>query len=67
MSSLRRREARGEDAALNEAETGFQESEYQRLRGELQAAYEGSRLPELARAVTGAAWNDLLARARMNR
>ena len=43
----------------------FHETEYQRLRGELQAAHEASFLPELPSDLTRAALNDLLVRLRL--
>ncbi|HZM04484.1 MAG TPA: nucleotidyltransferase domain-containing protein [Candidatus Saccharimonadales bacterium] len=36
-----------EQSVLNDADIAFHESEYQRLRGELQAAHKASQLPEL--------------------
>ena len=54
-----------EQSVLNDADIAFHESEYQRLRGELQAAHEGSKLPELPSEATRAALNDLLVRARL--
>jgi len=51
---------------LLDAEVAFHESEYQRLRGELQAAHDASRLPELLDAETRAALNGLLLRLRLN-
>src|SRR5690606_8846816 len=36
-----------EQSTLDDADIAFHEAEYQRLRGELQAAHEASRLPEL--------------------
>ena len=47
-----------------DSEIGFHESEYQRLRGELQAAHDASRLPETPSEETRAALNDLLVRTR---
>jgi len=43
----------------------FHESEYQRLRVELQAAHDVSKLPELPSDETRAALNDLLVRMRL--
>jgi hypothetical protein len=43
----------------------FQELEYRRLRGELQAAHEASQLLEASSEETRAALNDLLIRARL--
>jgi len=52
---------------LLDAEVTFHESEYQRLRGELQAAHDASQLPESPSAETRAALNDLLLRLRLSR
>jgi hypothetical protein len=49
---------------LLDSEVAFHESEYQRLRGELQAAHDASKLPELPSDETRAALNDLLVRIR---
>ncbi len=54
-----------EKSMLEDADIAFHETEYQRLRGELQAAHEASQLPELPSEATRAALNDLLARIRM--
>ena len=43
----------------------FHESEYERLRGELQAAHKGSRLPEIPDDGTRSGLNDLLIRVRL--
>ncbi len=50
---------------LLESEIAFHESEYQRLRCELQAAHDASTLPELPSDATRAALNDLLVRIRL--
>jgi predicted nucleotidyltransferase len=55
-----------EKSRLDDADIAFHESEYQRLRGELQAAHEASRMPELPSEGTRAALNDLLVRTRLN-
>jgi len=52
---------------LLDAEVTFHESEYQRLRGELQAAHDASQLPESPSTETRSALNDLLLRLRLNR
>jgi hypothetical protein len=52
---------------LLDADIAFYESEYQRLRGELQAAHDVSRLPELPDEATRAALNDLLAKRRLGK
>lgn len=54
-----------EKSTLKDADVAFHESEYQRLRGELQAAHDLSRLPELPTEETRAALNDLLLRVRL--
>lgn len=43
----------------------FHEVQYQRLRGELQAAHDASSLPEAPSEATQAALNDLLVRVRL--
>jgi predicted nucleotidyltransferase len=50
---------------LPESEVAFHETEYQRLRAELQAAHEASTLPELPSEETRKALNDLLVRIRL--
>ncbi len=50
---------------LLDPEIAFHESEYQRLRCELQAAHEASPLPETPSDATRAALNDLLVRVRL--
>jgi uncharacterized protein len=54
-----------EKSRLENADVAFHESEYQRLRGVLQAAHDASRLPELPSDSTRAALNDLLVRIRL--
>jgi predicted nucleotidyltransferase len=54
-----------EKSKLEDADIAFHESEYQRLRVELQAAHDASTLPELPSDETRAALNDLLVRARL--
>jgi uncharacterized protein len=54
-----------EKSKLEDAEIAFHESEYQRLRGELQSAHEASHLPELPGDETRRALNDLLVRLRL--
>jgi len=55
-----------EKARLEDADVAFHESEYHRLRGELQAAHDASQLPELPDDKTRAALNNLLVRVRLN-
>jgi hypothetical protein len=54
-----------EKSKLEDADIAFHESEYQRLRGELQKVHETSRLPELPDETTKTALNDLLVRIRL--
>src|SRR5438128_5948414 len=53
-----------EKSSLADADIAFHESEYQRLRADLQAAHETCKLPELPCAQTRAALDDLLVRVR---
>jgi hypothetical protein len=55
-----------EKSKLQEVDIPFHESEYQRLRGELQSAHDASKLPELPADETRAALNDLLIRIRLS-
>lgn len=55
-----------EKSKLEDADIAFHESEYQRLRGELQAAHEASQLPESPSDETRAEVNDLLVRIRLD-
>lgn len=54
-----------EQSKLDDADVTFHESEYNRLRGELQAAHEASQLPEVPSNETRKALNDLLIRLRL--
>ena len=54
-----------EKSKLEDADIAFHESEYQRLRGELQTAHEACRLAEVPDENTRAALNDLLVRVRL--
>jgi predicted nucleotidyltransferase len=56
-----------EKSTLDDADLAFHESEYQRLRIELQAAHEASKLPEAPSEEARRAVNDLLVRIRMRR
>ncbi|MEW6306173.1 MAG: nucleotidyltransferase domain-containing protein [Verrucomicrobiota bacterium] len=60
VAELIERKMKGENTTLSNADTAFHEAEYQRLRGELQAAHEASHLPEMPNPETHAALNDLL-------
>ncbi len=53
-----------ERSSLADADIAFHESEYRRLRADLQAAHEACKLPELPSAQTRAALDDLLVRVR---
>ena len=59
------RKQSGENTSLEDADVAFHLCEYERLRGELQAAHEASRLPDLPSESTRAALNDLLIRVRL--
>lgn len=52
-----------EKGRLDQADLPFHEHEYERLLGELQAAFDASRLPETP--IAGAALNDLLVKIRL--
>lgn len=54
-----------EKSTLDDADVAFHESEYQRLRSDLQMAHDASRLPESPSDQTRAALNDLLVRVRL--
>ena len=54
-----------EKSVLNDADISFHETEYERLRRELQSAHDASKLPELPSEETRAALNDLLVRVRL--
>jgi predicted nucleotidyltransferase len=54
-----------EKSKLEGGDVTLHEAEYLRLRGELQAAHDSSRLPELPDDATRAALNDLLVRVRL--
>jgi predicted nucleotidyltransferase len=56
-----------EKSNLQDADIGFHESEYQRLRAELQAAHDASPLPEAPNEHSRKALNDLLLRIRLKR
>ncbi len=54
-----------EKSTLDDADVAFHEKEYQKLRSELQNAFESSPLPELPSEDTRRALNDLLTRVRL--
>ena len=56
-----------EKSKLEYADMALHESEYERLRGELQAAHDGSRLPEVPGQEVRDGVNDLLVRVRLGR
>jgi predicted nucleotidyltransferase len=56
-----------EKSTLDDADVSFHQAEYERLRGELQAAHDASRLPEIPSEETRSALNDLLVRIRLCR
>ena len=56
-----------EKSKLEDADMSFHESEYQRLRAELQAAHDASRLPESPNEEARHALNELLVRIRLKR
>jgi len=56
-----------EKSTMDDSDIVFHETEYQRLRAELQAAYEASPLPDLPSDETRLALNDLLVRVRLGR
>ena len=64
ISDLVARKQSGENTTLDDADVAFHQREYERLRGELQAAHEASPLPELPSEKSRAALNDLLVRLR---
>ncbi len=61
-----RKSAGPEKSKLEDADVAFHESEYQRLRSELQVAHDASQLPELPSEEARVALNDLLLRVRLN-
>ena len=65
IADLIARKQSGENATLEDADVAFHQREYERLRGELQAAHDASHLPDLPGDDTGNALNDLLVRIRV--
>jgi predicted nucleotidyltransferase len=55
-----------EKSTLDDADVSFHQSEYERLRGELQAAHDATRLPEVPSEETRSALDDLLVRVRLS-
>jgi predicted nucleotidyltransferase len=60
-----RKTAGPEQSKLDDADVAFHEAQYEKLRAELQSAFESSSLPELPGEETRQALNDLLVRLRM--
>ena len=65
IADLIARKQSGENTTLEEADVVFHQREYERLRGELQAAHDASQLPELPSDETRKALNNLLVRVRL--
>ena len=65
IADLMARKQSGENTTLEDQDSAFHQSEYERLRGQLRAAHDGSRLPELPSEETRMALNDLLVRIRL--
>jgi len=65
IADLIERKTKGENTTLTDGDIVFHEKEYERLRAELQVAFEGSELPEVPDEETRAALNDLLVRVRL--
>ncbi len=55
-----------EKSTLNDADVVFHQGEYERLRGDLQAAHDASRLPEVPSEETRAGLDDLIVRIRLS-
>lgn len=64
ISDLIARKQSGENTTLADADVIFHHREYERLRAQLQAAHEASKLPDLPGEPTRAALNRLLVRLR---
>lgn len=65
IADLIERKTKGENTTLTDGDIVFHEKEYERLRAELQVAFEASELPEVPDEETRAALNDLLVRVRL--
>jgi uncharacterized protein len=65
IADLIARKQSGENTILEDADVTFHQQEYERLRGELQAAHDASQLPELPTEKTRTALNNLLIRIRL--
>lgn len=66
IADLVARKTAGENTSLNDADIAFYESEYERLRVELQSAHDASTLPEAPDDTTRDAINALLIRLRLS-
>jgi predicted nucleotidyltransferase len=55
-----------EKSTLNDADVSFHQAEYERLRAELQATHDASRLPEVPSEETKVSLEDLLLRIRLS-
>lgn len=67
IEELVARKSSGEQTTIDSGDLEFYHQEYQRLRAELRAAYEASKLPELPSEQTRKALNNLLIRVRCRR
>jgi uncharacterized protein len=65
VTDLIARKQAGEDTTLDGADVGFHQREYERLRSELQAAHDGSHLPELPDEQAQKGLDGLLVRIRI--
>jgi predicted nucleotidyltransferase len=65
IADLIARKQSGENTTLEDADVVFHQSEYERLRVELQAAHDASQLPEVPSDETRKALNNLLVRVRL--
>src|SRR5260221_303070 len=65
IADLIARKQSGENTKLEDADVAFHQREYERLRAELQAAHDASKLPEVPSDETRKALNDLLVRIRL--
>src|SRR5213080_489207 len=56
IADLIARKQSGENTSLDEADVAFHQREYERLRAELQAAHDASKLPEVRVIKRGGRW-----------
>jgi predicted nucleotidyltransferase len=66
IADLIARKQSGENTTLEDADVEFRQREYERLRGELEAAHDASQLPELPSENTRSALNEVLMRVRLS-